>query len=133
MQSALPPSFVGGASAPAVNPINWSAIQPAPTNVNAYPIGGFAYFDLYSCYANATDVDALVGVTPGKLGLMRWYFGTTTENGGIPATILPSEGFSPLPVKWVAAAKQLLITNTYTRIGTPKKPNTACATITKGA
>lgn len=133
MQSATPPSFVGGASAPATNPFNWSVIEPTPTNINAYPIGGFAYFDLYSCYASAADVDALVGVKPGQLGLMRWYYGTSTENNSIPATILASEGFAPLPTSWLGAAKELLVIDQYTRIGTPKKPNTACANISKGA
>ena len=133
MKSATPPSFAGGASAPALNPINWSVINPAPTDPNAYPIGGFAYFELYSCYASATDLDALIGTKAGQLGLIRWYFGSATENGNIPATVLQSQGFNLPPGSWVAAARTLLVTNAFSKIGTPHKANTACASIAKGA
>ena len=133
MNSATPPSFTGGAAAPALYPLNWSVLNPTPTDRLAYPIGGFAYFELYSCYGSATDVDALVGTKAGRLGLIRWYFGTASENGNVPAAVLQSQGFNLPPGGWVNAARQLLITNTLSRVGTPHKANTACATIAKGA
>jgi ABC-type phosphate transport system substrate-binding protein len=133
MADKIPPSFVGGASAPAASAINWSVLNPTPTNANAYPIGGFAYFELYSCYASPTDLDALVGVTPKKLGLIRWYFGTESEDGYIPRSTLLSEGFYPVPQSWRNAANTLLTTNIYTKVGTPMQKNTACANIAKGA
>jgi ABC-type phosphate transport system substrate-binding protein len=133
MASATPPSFTGGATAPAASAINWSLLNPTPTDANAYPIGGFAYFELYSCYQNATDIDAMLATKAGKLGLIRWYFGIGSENANIPYDTLISLGFYPVPPAWRTAAKTLLTTNPYTRVGTPTQPNTACANVTKGA
>jgi ABC-type phosphate transport system substrate-binding protein len=133
MQSAVPPSFVGGSTAPATNPLNWGVTNPTPTSANAYPIGGFTFIDVYSCYTSATDVAALAATTAGSLGLWRWYFGTSTENGGVPASTLTANGFSAVPAKWIAAAKTLLTANVYTRLGTPKKKNTACTNFANGA
>ncbi len=133
MLTSSPPSTAGGAAAPALSAINWSLFNPTPTNVNAYPIGGFAYFNLYSCYSSAADVDALVGTKAGALGLIRWYFGTPSENNSTPSTTLADEGFAPAPTSWIAAAKNLLFTNILSRVGTPGKANTACAKVTKGA
>src|SRR5262249_37203405 len=74
MADTVPPSFTGGASAPATDPANWGVLNPTPTNVSAYPIGGFTFIGLYSCYAGSSEVDGLAGTTAGKLGLFRWYF-----------------------------------------------------------
>jgi len=131
-----PPSFSGGATAPAVNPINWTVVNPTPSATTAYPIGGFNYVYLYSCYASATDVAALVGTTKGSLGLWRWYFGSLTENAKIPLTTLESQGFAPVPSAWLTASQELLVTSLYTKIGTfgaKGSSNTGCATATKGA
>ncbi len=133
MSTATPPSFTGGASAPAVNPLNWEPVNPIPTNKNAYPIGGFTYFLLYSCYSSATDVDALVGTTAKSLGLLRWWYGSSAENGGVPLNTMTSEGYSAIPNAWITAAKTLLTTNVYTKISTPGKKSTACAKVSKGA
>jgi len=133
LKDAVPPSFTGGATAPATNPLNWGALNPTPSSANAYPIGGFTYFLLYSCYSSATDVNALVSSTAGSLGLFRWYYGTATENGGIPATLITASGNSPIPAAWNTASKALLATNAYTKISTPGKASTACHTVTKGA
>jgi hypothetical protein len=78
-------------------------------------------------------VDALVGVTAGKLGLMRWYFGSASENSSIPSDDLRASGFSPVPGPWIAAAKNLLTVYAPTKIAIPGKANTACASVTKGA
>lgn len=133
MQTLRPPSFVAGATLPASDPLSWSVMNPTPAATSAYPIGGFAYFELYSCYASAIDVDALVGTKAGKLGLMRWYFGSTTENQNIPSTMLTKAAFAPVPVAWTNAARILLTSNQTTRIGTPGQAKTACAGVMKGA
>ncbi len=133
MSSATPPSFTGGATAPATNPLNWGVVNPIPSNVNAYPIGGFTFIDLYSCYASKTTLTALVGTTAKQLGLFRWYVGSTSENAGIPLNTLAANGFSQVPNGWLTAIKTLLTSNTYTKLGTPKLAKTACATVANGA
>jgi ABC-type phosphate transport system substrate-binding protein len=132
MSSTTPPSF-SGSPAPALNALNWGAVNPLPSSSGAYPIGGFTFVDLYSCYASATDVTALVGTTAGSLGVFRWYYGSSTENNGVVSSTLAEDGFAPVPGAWLAAAKTLLTTNTSTKISTPGKANTACAKVTKGA
>jgi ABC-type phosphate transport system substrate-binding protein len=129
---ATPPTF-SGSPEPASLAANWGVVVATPTSSGAYPAGGFAYFDVYSCYSSATDVDALFGQTAGSLGLLRWYFGSATENSSAPSNVLISRGFSPPPATWISAAKKLLFSNTATEPSTPGKKNTACATITKGA
>jgi ABC-type phosphate transport system substrate-binding protein len=136
MQSATPPAFTctpAPCQIPAVNPLNWGPVNPTPTATNAYPIGGFQYFFLYSCYSNATTLNALASTTAGSLGLFRWYYGTATENSSVPANDLAASGYSAIPAAWAAGVKKLLFSYTATRLGTPKKLNTACAAITKGA
>lgn len=132
MTGVNPPSF-SGSPAPALNPLNWGVVNPKPISKIAYPFGGFTFIDLYSCYASATDVASLVSPTAGKLGLFRWYYGSTTENGGQVNSLLAADGFAPLPTAWVNAARTLLTVNTSTRIGTPGKASTACAHVSKGA
>jgi phosphate transport system substrate-binding protein len=127
-----PPSFTGTPS-PAQNPLNWGPTNPAPSATGAYPFGGFALLDVYSCYAAATDVTALVGTTPGSLGLLRWFYGSAAENGGSPASILTGQGYSPIPAAWTTAVKKLLTTYAPTKIGTPGQAHTACAGVSKGA
>ena len=56
------------------NPLNWGVANPKPASAAAYPIGGFTFVDLYTCYASAADKDAIAGTTAGALGLFRWYF-----------------------------------------------------------
>jgi ABC-type phosphate transport system substrate-binding protein len=133
MKTTTPPSFTGGATAPAANPLNWSAVDPTPTAAASYPFGGFEYFLLYSCYASATTLNALTGATAGDLGLLRWYYGTAAQNSGIPTTDLTAFGYAAVPTTWEAGIKELLFTSTYTKLGTPKQAKTACATVTKGA
>jgi ABC-type phosphate transport system substrate-binding protein len=132
MSATTPPSF-SGSPAPALNPLNWGVVNPTPTASNAYPIGGFTFIDLYSCYASATDVTNLVGTTSGQLGFFRWYYGSTTENKSIVNNTLAKDGFAPVPGAWLQAAKNLLTVETPTKISTPGKANTACAKVSKGA
>jgi len=137
MSTVAPPSFaMSGGSVPAANPLNWGAVSPTPTAPGAYPIGGFTFIDLYSCYASQGDVDALVGTAAGNLGFFKWYFGTNTQNDGTPGDILAQDGFAPVPPSWKAAINTLLVNQNY-GIGIPKvgkKSGTrACKAITKGA
>ena len=76
---------------------------------------------------------ALVGRTAGSLGLWTWYEGTPAQNASVPETTLSANGFNVVPTAWTAAIKTLLETNTFTRIGTPKEKNTACASVANGA
>jgi ABC-type phosphate transport system substrate-binding protein len=133
MQYTQPPIFVGNATAPATNPLNWGAVDPTPLFAGAYPFGGFTFIDFYSCYASKKDVDALMGVVPHKLGLFRWFFGSQPENGNIPKNALVANGFSPIPVTWLGAVQKLLFLNQNTRIGTPGQSGTACANVSHGA
>jgi len=137
MLSAVPPAFTGS-PVPADNPLNWGEVNPTPSSASAYPIGGFTFIDLYSCYADQATVNALVNVPSAKnadklYGLFSWYYGTTTVNGGIPATTLADNGFSPVPVAWGAAIKKLLLTNVATKVGVANQPKTACASVADGA
>jgi hypothetical protein len=137
MQRAVPPSFKAtGGAVPAADPLNWGAVAPKPASPVAYPFGGFSFIDLYSCYKAATDVTALTGTATGKAGYLTWYYGSSTINKGVPATILAKNGFAPVPPIWATAINTLLQSKTL-GVGTPKvgsKAGTnACAKITKGA
>src|SRR5262249_45700487 len=112
------------------NPRNWVAAAPKPTSTGAYPVGGFHYMGLYSCYAEPAVVTALAGTTVGSLGLWRWFFGSLTENGAHPGPILAEHGFAQAPNSWRSAAKKLLTTDQKTKIGVPGQVKTACAGIT---
>jgi phosphate transport system substrate-binding protein len=135
MTSIAPPSF-SGTTPPAADPLQWGAVNPTPIAPGAYPIGGFSFIDLYSCYSSAAVVDALVGTTAGSLGYFKWYYGTASANGGVPANVLAADGFAPVPPSWAAAVNRLVSSATY-GIGVPKvgkKAGTrACKTITNGA
>jgi phosphate transport system substrate-binding protein len=129
MNTAVPPAFTGSPSA-ASNPLKWGAVQPSPTNTQAYPIGGFSFIDLYTCYKSATDVTALVGTTAGKLGYLTWYYGSKTQNGGVPASTLAADGFAPVPAAWATAINTLL---TDAKLGVSTAGLKSCAAIKTGA
>ncbi|HTJ62404.1 MAG TPA: substrate-binding domain-containing protein [Alphaproteobacteria bacterium] len=132
MASAKPPAFPTAAK----DPLNWGAVAPRPTGLKAYPISGFSFIDLYSCYSSATDVAALVGKTAGKYGYLTWYYGAGSVNKNVPKNILAADGFAPVPPAWATAINKLLV-DPNLGIGTPKKGATAgtkaCRTVTKGA
>lgn len=109
------------------NPLNWGLTNPAPTGTGAYPIGGFTFADIYTCYASASDVDAIRSTTAGSLGFWRWYFGSATENLGKPKAALNANGFAAVPGSWVSAAKKLISTDAKTKISTPGTTKTGCA------
>ena len=113
------------------NPLAWGKTNPTPLSAGAYPIGGFTFADLYTCYASATDVDALVGVTPGSLGFWRWYNGTATEMGGVDLVkaSLTANGFAKIPGSYISGIKKLLTTNKPTKVGTPGQLNTGCTSV----
>jgi ABC-type phosphate transport system substrate-binding protein len=115
------------------NPLDWGKTAPTPLAAGAYPIGGFTFADLYTCYASATDVDALVGVTVGSLGYWRWYEGSALEQSGgttdLVKNALTANGFSKVPGSYISAIKKLLTTNKPTKIGTPGQLNTGCAAV----
>ena len=111
------------------NPLDWGKTNPAPLSASAYPIGGFTFIDTYTCFASATDVDALAGTTVGALGYLRWFFGTATENSSMVKNSLIANGFGLVPGTWITGAKKLLTTNKPTKIGTPGQANTGCAAV----
>ncbi len=129
MVTAKPPSFTGSPS-PASDPLNWGAVEPTPNSPSAYPVGGFSFIDLYTCYASASDVTALVGTTAGKLGYLNWYYGTKTQNGGVPANILATDGFAPVPAVWATAINTLL---KDAKLGISTQGTKSCAAIATGA
>jgi ABC-type phosphate transport system substrate-binding protein len=159
MKSALPPSFSKGkaklctsSGSPTVpnyadpnnylaghspdgicahNPINWGATSPLPTDIAAFPIGGFTFLELYSCYdpAGVTDLDALVGLgtLPGpKNGYLQWYYGS---NSGKVKKSLAKNGFGALPGKWASNVKKLLFKDLKTKVGHPGDASTACSAL----
>jgi ABC-type phosphate transport system substrate-binding protein len=111
------------------NPLNWGATNPTPISSSAFPVGGFTFVDMYTCYASATDKDAIAGTTALSLGLWRWFFGSTTENASIVKTQLTNNGFSLVPGSWISSAKKLLTTDAKTKISTPGTAKTGCATV----
>jgi ABC-type phosphate transport system substrate-binding protein len=123
--TVAPPSFSGSPS-PASNPLNWGVTNPTPTNASAYPIAGFTFIDMYTCYASPTVEAALGSTTAGKLGLFRWYYGSSTENGGKVASILAADGFAQVPASWNGSIKELLFTSYATTINVGGKVGTDC-------
>lgn len=115
------------------NPLNWGLTFPAPDLRTAYPIGGFIFLNTYGCPASAAVRDALAGTVPGRLGLLRWFFGSAAENGSRVKIVLNRNGFVVLPGNWVGAAKKLLAIAPATRIGIPGQAKTGCATVSGGA
>ena len=111
----------------------WGLTFPAPALARAYPIGGFGFIDLYTCYASAAVRDAMAGTTAGNLGLLRWFFGSSAENSSQVKTELNRNGFSALPGSWAGAVKKLLVTDQKTRIGIPGQVKTGCAAVSGGA
>jgi len=85
--------------------------------------------DIYTCYASSADVTALVGTTAGHLGYLRWFFGSTTENGSLLKNSLNANGFTTVPGSWISGAKKLLTTDQKTKISTPGTVKTGCAGI----
>jgi phosphate transport system substrate-binding protein len=136
MSAFKAPSFAKGcATLPegcASNPLAWGVTNPTPTSASAYPVGGFTFIDMYTCYASATDVDALVGTTAGSLGYFRWYFGSAAENGGLVTKALNANGFGIIPTSWNKSILKLLTTNKPTLIGVPGKASTGCASVPTG-
>jgi ABC-type phosphate transport system substrate-binding protein len=114
------------------NPLNWGVANPTPLASGAFPIGGFTFYDLYTCYASAADVSAIAGTTAGALGYFRWYFGSATENGGKVKAALNANGFAAVPGSWSGAAKKLIATDKKTKIGTPGQANTGCSALVGG-
>jgi phosphate transport system substrate-binding protein len=112
------------------DPLNWGVLFPTPASSAAYPIGGFTFVAMYSCYNSATELANLVGTTAGSLGYLRWYYGSTTENGSLVKNSLTANGFSEVPGGWISGIKKLLTTNKPTKIGQPGQANTACAKVT---
>jgi ABC-type phosphate transport system substrate-binding protein len=108
------------------NALNWGIATPTPTSKAAWPVGGFTFIDMYTCYASAADVDALVGTTSGSLGFWRWYFGTNADNGSLPGNSLASNGFAPVPGNWKTAIISLLTTDQLTKVSTPRTHHTGC-------
>jgi ABC-type phosphate transport system substrate-binding protein len=113
----------------ASNPSAWGVADPAPKAVNAYPIGGFSFVSLYSCYHSATDSDAMLGTTVGNLGYFRWYFGLAKDNAGSVRATLWAHGFGLPPNAWMTAVKKLLFTNPPTMPGVPGQLGTVCASV----
>jgi ABC-type phosphate transport system substrate-binding protein len=111
------------------NALNWGVTFPTPLGTSAYPIGGFTFIDTYTCYANAASVTALASTTAGSLGYLRWYYGSTTENGGLVTAQLSANGFAPAPTSWLTAIKKLLTTNQPTKLSTPGTAKTGCASV----
>jgi ABC-type phosphate transport system substrate-binding protein len=126
MAASKPPTFPTAA----LNPLNWGAVNPAPAAATAYPIGGFSFIDLHRCYTSSADVAALVGKSAGQYGYLTWYYGASSVNGNVPATILKKDGFAPVPNTWTAAITRLL---TAPQTGVNVVGTGACKTIKKGA
>jgi ABC-type phosphate transport system substrate-binding protein len=128
-----PPSFAANCGTLpqgcATDPLKWGVTIPKPTGAGAYPIGGFTFIHTYTCFANAADVDALVGTSAGSLGFLRWFFGSATDNAGKVKASLTANGFSVVPGGWLSGAKKLLTTDKRTKIGTPGTANTGCSAV----
>lgn len=90
----------------------WGAkgVVANPDDNNAYPIGGFSWLYLYSCYSDPAVLKNLVG--PGDAGLVRWLYGTDPN---VPQ-ILGNHGFAALPFTWKRAVRALLFVDSATKI-----------------
>jgi ABC-type phosphate transport system substrate-binding protein len=108
------------------NALNWGVTQPKPASKGAWPAGGFTFIDMYTCYHDAGDVDALVGTASGSEGYFPWYYGTSAVNGGLPGNSLASNGFAPVPGNWKTAIISLLTSDLQTKVSTPRTRRTGC-------
>lgn len=97
------------------DPLAWGKVDPTPVASAAYPIGGFTFADLYTCYADPNTVTALVGTTT-PVGFFNWYEGSSTVNASIPKDVLTVDGAAPVPGTWASAIKKLILTNKPTKI-----------------
>jgi hypothetical protein len=113
------------------NPLNWGVTNPKPSNIGAYPIGGFTFIDTYGCYADTNTLAALAA-NSGTLGYLSWYFGPGTINHNQPKTQLKKNGFSPVPGGWITATKKILFTDVAVALGTPNQASTGCSSVTTG-
>ena len=103
MSKAVAPTTSARVPGPATaSPTRWPGVQIDPTTDGiggAIPIGGFTFIDLYTCYADANTVTALVGTT-APVGFFNWYYGSSTVNASIPKDVLTVDGASPVPGTW---------------------------------
>ncbi|HWC62050.1 MAG TPA: substrate-binding domain-containing protein, partial [Rhizomicrobium sp.] len=111
------------------NALNWGTAVPRPLSAAAYPLGGFSFFDTYTCFNSAADLAALANKT-GTLGYFTWYYAGATLNRGIPKAQLAANGFSVVPASWMSAIKKLISTDTATKLSTPGTAKTGCASAT---
>jgi ABC-type phosphate transport system substrate-binding protein len=125
MQNSAPPT-----ASESSNPLNWGATQPLPTSTLAYPIAGFSFIDLYTCYKSSAVAASLRATTAGKEGYLVWYYGTSSINKGVPAAILKQDGFAPVPTSWNTAINTLLRSPS---LGINIPGTKACAKIKNGA
>lgn len=132
MSTLKPPSTTAVCPGPQcfTDPLAWGATNPVPTSAKAFPIGGFTFIDLYTCYNSLNDVNSLVG-TAAPVGFIKWYYGSSTINSNNPAAVLAIHGFSPVPNAWKSAINKLTLTNKPTKIGHGgDTKSTPCKTLT---
>src|SRR5262249_18261875 len=81
------------------NPLLWSlqGVVPNPTGKDAYPIAGFTWIDLYTCYNSPVNMSQQV-----KSILYTLYAGGPYE------AILNDNGFAMVPYVWLNEAYLLL-------------------------
>ncbi len=96
MVNATPPSVADA------NAFATAGSNADPAGANTYPIGGFTWIELYSCYASSTVVQDLVSPGAGSTGLVKWLVSTySTEQTGLDVPeIMGNNGFSPIPDSW---------------------------------
>jgi ABC-type phosphate transport system substrate-binding protein len=120
----LPPTAAGevvaisGISPPAANSsaTAWglAGVSPNPAEQTAYPLSGFTWAYLYSCYSNVTTVDALLS---GTTGLYKFMWSLPGSVGaGQYATILGAHSFAALPSNWLTAANHAAFRDAGTKM-----------------
>ncbi|KAA5603697.1 substrate-binding domain-containing protein [Blastochloris sulfoviridis] len=93
MQSASP-VFT---AATRTNPLNWSlqAVAANPKLSGAYPLVGFSFFDLYQCYASATNASVIKQY-------LQWHY-----SSGAASAVIQANGFALPPQNWLMEIQAL--------------------------
>jgi ABC-type phosphate transport system substrate-binding protein len=110
------------------DPATWGTdgINPNPTGNVAYPIGGFTWMYVYTCYTSQTAVNDM---RQAGFGLLNYMYGPSAD----VTTILNAHGFSALPGSWKNAVKDFYVAATADSVNTRIRKAPSAGVCTTGA
>jgi len=116
--ASAPPTFTTAAAVQ--SPLSWSrqGVVGNPGGVDAYPLSGFSWLDLYQCYAPAGGAGPVLLDAGAGNGYLFFHYGAQS------APMMAARGFAQVPAEWITWVGALL---TNPGIGTPIGDPTVCA------